>query len=458
MLSRFSRVTVNSMRRAQILTSQLAPNSFHGSRSQSLLNNATTSFSTNQAGAPTGFKALQGQIPRDPVTGLFGFEASGHEDDEVITSSMAHFRSMVLHRPKQLNALNLNMVEYITQRLKVWDANPDVGMSIVRGVGPKAFCAGGDILALYKDKKSKNPQNLAQKFFHEEYRMNYLTSIVKKPYVAWLNGITMGGGVGLSVHSRYRVSTEKTMFAMPETAIGFFPDVGGSHFLPRLDGELGMYLGLTGARLSGSDIFHAGISTHHSYDERFEVVQTLLEDSRCAPADVEAALDAVSEQASRLAPFSLAPHLDTIDFCFGKDSVEEIIKALQQHVDQGKDAVFCKNALKLLADMSPTSLKVTFLQIRKGKFKDLKSCLKMEYRVAMNMMNDLNSDFYTGVHHVLVLKERNAKPKWNPPTLAEVSSEKVEAFFKKVEGMDDLDLSGLEDPNEIVRDSQVPRE
>jgi 3-hydroxyisobutyryl-CoA hydrolase len=403
---------------------------------------------------------------RDRVTGLYPHEVGGHEKDEVITSSTSHYRSLILNRPKALNALNLNMVNNISARLKLWDRSREVGVTVIRGVGPKAFCAGGDILALCNDKwnsaqgdskddgrqdsKLYKKGQLAQTFFQEEYRLNLLTSMLRKPYIPWLNGITMGGGVGLSVHSRLRFSTEKSVFAMPETAIGFFPDVGGSHFLPRLDGQLGMYLALTGARLKGADLFHAGITTNHAFDDRFEVFQSMLDDSMCFPETVERAIESVSELPSDLAPFSLEPHLDTIDYCFAKDSVEQIMEALQKHVSQGKDAAFCTKTLQTLKEMSPTSLKITFLQQRKGAEKNLKNCLKMDYRIAMHIVNNLKSDFYTGVNNMLVLKDRNNKPQWNPPTLQEVSDKYVESHFKEHEYMDDLDLTGVDNVEEIV--------
>eukprot|EP00003_Mantamonas_plastica_P022486 TRINITY_DN3838_c0_g1_i3.p1 TRINITY_DN3838_c0_g1~~TRINITY_DN3838_c0_g1_i3.p1 ORF type:complete len:316 (-),score=68.62 TRINITY_DN3838_c0_g1_i3:427-1374(-) len=186
------------------------------------------------------------------------------DEPEILEESNTNVKTFVLNRPKALNALNLPMVRTLTEQYKMWDQNPAANMIVLKATGERAFCAGGDIRSIYDSVKGDNSgQNtLAQDFFKEEYQLNHLIGTLSKPHVALINGITMGGGVGLSVHGTFRVATENTMFAMPETAIGLFPDVGGSFFLPRLQGELGMFLALTGQRLKSSDVKHAGIATH----------------------------------------------------------------------------------------------------------------------------------------------------------------------------------------------------
>lgn len=177
-------------------------------------------------------------------------------------------QKVILNRPKALNALNLPMIRKLTPLYKVatanrkaWQQDDETSLILMKGAGEKAFCAGGDIVAI-----AKGDEQVQRQFFAEEYVLDYLTHTTTKPQVAILNGITMGGGVGLSVHGRYRVATPTTLFAMPETGIGFFTDVGGSHFLPRLPGFYGMFLGLTGHRLKGREVLDCGIATHYCAD------------------------------------------------------------------------------------------------------------------------------------------------------------------------------------------------
>lgn len=181
---------------------------------------------------------------------------------------------ITLNRPKFLNALSLNMIRQIYPQLKTWEQDPDTFLIIIKGAGGKAFCAGGDIKALSEAKKAR--QNLTQDLFREEYILNNAIASCQKPYVALIDGITMGGGVGLSVHGQFRVATERSLFAMPETGIGLFPDVGGGYFLPRLQGKLGYFLALTGYRLKGRDVHRAGIATHFVDSEKLRVLEEEL--------------------------------------------------------------------------------------------------------------------------------------------------------------------------------------
>ena len=359
------------------------------------------------------------------------------QDGEVHTNSLASLREFVLNRPKQLNALTLNMVRELTPRLQAHEVNDDVNTYIIRGVGDKAFCAGGDVVALHKAGSSGKVKD-ALTFFREEYRLNYLVSRLAKPYIAWLNGVTMGGGVGLSVHGRFRVATENTYFAMPETAIGFFPDVGGSHFLSRLENDLGTYLALTGARLRGSDTVHAGIATHFAGSLEFPNVFSALVDGHDREVTTLEALGAVSVPIKELPPFTLAPHMDCIQRCFSKDSVEDIVDALKAET---VDKTFAADTLKTLQRMSPQSLKVTLRALRQGASLDLDECLQMEYDMAAKMM--LSRDFYEGVGKVLLSKDRKARPEWLHHSLAEVTPQVVDAFFKPTTLSDPLSFEGV---------------
>ena len=303
-------------------------------------------------------------------------------------------------------------------------------MCVPAGAGEKAFCAGGDIRAVTEAGEAGLP--LAQDFFKYEYSLDYATSVFPKPYVAIVDGITMGGGVGVSVHGPFRVATERTLFAMPETFIGLFPDVGGSHFLPRLQGELGMFLALTGHRLKGRAVHHAGIATH------FVAVETLpqLREKMAAlcphlltldPQErlqaVRGLLDSFHEESEGVdsEPFSLEPLLGLINSTFSHETVEGILEALQ--VEGGE---WGAKQVDILAKMSPTSLKITHHQLRRGAgMGSLAESLEMEYRMSQACMR--GHDFYEGVRAVLVDKDNS--PHWNPPTLQEVTEDIVGQHF-----------------------------
>lgn len=207
-----------------------------------------------QRNIPTGFRAMSSSAERTVICEEFG------TDKGVIT----------LNRQKALNAINLDMVRQIYGAMRAWQANKN--LVIIKGAGDKSFCAGGDVRTLVES----GPVPSSRNFFREEYNLNALIGSYKPDYVALVDGITMGGGVGLSVHGKYRVATERTMFAMPETAIGLFPDVGGGYFLPRLQGKLGLYLGLTGFRLKGKDVAKAGIATHFIESKDLEALEKEL--------------------------------------------------------------------------------------------------------------------------------------------------------------------------------------
>lgn len=212
------------------------------------------------------------------------------------------------------------MVRKIYKHLKKCEKSKS--LMIIKGTGEKAFCAGGDVRALV----DAGPTDESKSFFREEYTTNALIGNYKIPYIAIIDGITMGGGVGLSVHGKYRVATDRTLFAMPETAIGLFPDVGGSYFLPRLQGKLGIYLGLTGHRLRGGDVYHAGIATHYCESSKIPELETAL--LNCPDADdVPDILEKFQSQPEK--PFSLAPVLEQINKHFSASSVEGILESLQ---------------------------------------------------------------------------------------------------------------------------------
>lgn len=340
----------------------------------------------------------------------------------VLLGSADKARRITLNRTKVLNSLDVAMVRAITPAYREWNQDPRVAVVLIKGAGPKAFCAGGDIVAVREAGLRGESVVEVVQFFKEEYILNHLIATAPKPQVALLNGITMGGGVGLSVPGRFRVATDHTLFAMPETGIGFFPDVGGSWFLPRLPGHLGMFLALTGARLKGKDVFEAGIATHFVPAARMEELEVAL----CAVTEskaVEGILDSFSEQ--REGKTSYAPHLDRINSIFALGSVQSMVEALEALAGDGSD--WATGVLKTLHRASPFSLMVTFDQMQRGRAcASIAECLQMEYRMTVRFMKD--GEFYEGVRNLLVDKEKT-RAHWKHSTLAEVPASRVAAVF-----------------------------
>jgi 3-hydroxyisobutyryl-CoA hydrolase len=270
-------------------------------------------------------------------------------------------------------------------------------------------------------------------FFREEYQLNYLIGTYKLPYIALIDGITMGGGCGLSIHGDFRVATEKTLLAMPETALGLFPDVGGSFFLPRLPGKLGMFLALTGYRLKGADVFHSGLATHYVESKNIPEVEselTKLPRSDCKNEKIDKILSKFTPD--HVPGFSLQSHLETINNTFNGKSVENIVEKLKAKGDD-----FAKKQINELMKMSPTSLKVTYQQLINGSVSNFPSVFTMEHRMGYHFLEA--HDFYEGCRAILVDKDRN--PKWNPSKLEDVSADEVNRYFGPVKGVDDLILA-----------------
>ncbi|KAK2839478.1 hypothetical protein Q5P01_013218 [Channa striata] len=356
---------------------------------------------------------------------------SSHVEPEVLLEKVGRVGVITMNRPKVLNALNLTMIRQIYPQLKKWEQDSETDIIVIKGAGGKAFCAGGDIRAVTE--AGKVGDSLAQDFFREEYILNNAIGTCKKPYIALIDGITMGGGVGLSVHGRFRVATEKTLFAMPETAIGLFPDVGGGYFLPRLRGKLGLFLALTGFRLKGRDVQRAGVATHFVESKKIPDLQKELVGLKSPSADdVSRVLDSFQTQSSLDSekPFVLERHMSDIDRLFGSSSVEGIMQNIKADGSE-----FAKKQAETLSKMSPTSLKITHKQLQLGASLSLQEVLVMEYRLSQACMR--GCDFYEGVRAVLVDRDQN--PKWNPSTLEEVSEQSVDQCFSSL-GEKDLAL------------------
>uniref|UniRef100_A0A8C2AKW1 3-hydroxyisobutyryl-CoA hydrolase n=1 Tax=Cyprinus carpio TaxID=7962 RepID=A0A8C2AKW1_CYPCA len=343
---------------------------------------------------------------------------SSKAGSEVLFEKVGNAGVITLNRPKALNALNLTMIRHIYPQLKKWDKDSETDLVIIKGAGEKAFCAGGDIRAVTEAGKAGD--SLAQDFFREEYILNNTIGTYQKPYVALIDGITMGGGVGLSVHGQFRVATEKTLFAMPETGIGLFPDVGGGYFLPRLQGKLGLFLALTGIRLKGRDVQRVGLATHFVQSDKVIYIET----------------DQYTGKFIRkyLAILRTGPVIFLIVLIvfrlFSAGSVEEIMENLKKD-----GSAFALKQTETLSKMSPTSLKLTFRQIQEGARMSLQEVLVMEYRLSQACMR--GHDFYEGVRAVLIDKDQS--PKWKPSTLSGVSEQAIEECFSSL-GERDLKL------------------
>jgi len=333
------------------------------------------------------------------------------EEAEVLFERRGALGLITLNRPKALNALTQGMCVAIKAQLDEW-AKDDAFKSVaIRGNGDRAFCAGGDIRALYESGKAKTPYAL--QFYRDEYILNATIKRYPKPYIALIHGIDMGGGVGVSVNGSHRIAGESMVFAMPETGIGLFPDVGGSYFLPRCPGQLGMFLGLTGARLKTTDSLYAGIATDFVPMAHWEMLLTALADGTAPDTAIAGLKDSVPGT-------FLAEHRDAIDRTFGQGSVEDILAALDaEHTDWAQDTA---NTIRA---KSPTSLKIAFRQIREGKSLSFDECMKMEYRMVNRIV--AGHDFYEGVRAVIIDKD-NA-PKWQPAALSGVSDADVGAYF-----------------------------
>jgi enoyl-CoA hydratase len=317
---------------------------------------------------------------------------------------------IILNRPQALNALTLPMIRGCAKVLRQWQDEPHVHAVVIEGAGERAFCAGGDVRAL-RQFELDGEHHKAETFFREEYELNLMIATYPKPYIALIDGICMGGGIGVSVHAPYRVATEHAAFAMPETAIGFFPDIGATFFLPRLPGELGTYLGLTGTRMQGSDAVHAGLATHFVPRSGLQAL------SQALAADGPGAL---GSHVTTLHAFSLAAQRTAIDQCFGAASVGEIVQRLEALGEE-----WSNKALGMLRTVSPSALCWTLEALRRGANLTLPQCQAAELALTRTTMR--HPDFAEGVRAMVVDKDR--KPNWRPGRIEEVDPAVIAGMF-----------------------------
>jgi enoyl-CoA hydratase len=345
-------------------------------------------------------------------------------DDDILFGREGGVATVLLNRPQALNAFTLGMYRRFDPALHAWATDPDIHAVLIEGAGDRAFCAGGDVRTVYEAGKGiSGDPSFTSVFFAEEYRIISFIHHYPKPYVAIIDGITMGGGAGVSVNGAYRVATEKTMFAMPETGIGLFPDVGATRFLNLCPGQIGRYLGLTGARLGAADALYCGFATHFAPRERVPELRAALTgiawDAGQESSQVEAVLARFTADAGL--PL-LAAKRDVIDRCFAGDSVEAILDALQAETG---DPQWAAETRALLLTKSPTSLRITLRQLILGRGLDLEDALRLEYRMTQHVM--AADDFYEGVRAALVDKDQ--KPRWRPASLTEIGARATESYF-----------------------------
>jgi enoyl-CoA hydratase len=340
-----------------------------------------------------------------------------HEGDVIVRAERT-LRRITLNRPKALNALTLDMAVTMTKYLRAWAADPDVGAVLIDGAGERGLCAGGDIRALYDAAKSKSP--LPEQFWSIEYHLNVLIARYPKPLIAVMDGVVMGGGVGVSAHASHRIVTERSAVAMPEVGIGFFPDVGASFLLARAPGYLGTYLALTGDRMNAADAIFCGFADAHIAAARLAELPSALANCRTAD-DVRAKL---GEMSAPPIPGKLQAAQQWIDSCFDADDVEAIFgRARSTDLDEAHAA------LATMQKASPTSLKVTLRNVRAAlSFERLEESFQQDYRIALACI--AGHDFIEGIRAAIVDKDRN--PKWRPDRIEDVTAEIVDRHFMSV--------------------------
>ena len=337
---------------------------------------------------------------------------------------------VTLNRPQALNAVTLGMVRAFTRRLRQWRDDPAITRVVLTAAGGRAFSAGGDIRALY-DAGTGGRHDEMLAFYGEEYALNTMIKHYPKPYVALIDGIVMGGGVGLSIHGSHRVAGDRYLFAMPEVGIGFFPDVGATWFLPRMPGRLGAYCALTGERLNAADGLAASLATHRVSSARFAE----LRDALCGEVSVDALLAAFAEPTGEAV---VARRRETIDRLFQGEGIEDILSALDMAaVAGGPNAQFAEATAAAVRGKSPTSLKLALAQIHAGKALTFGACMQTEFRIVSRIIH--GHDFYEGVRAVIVDKDNS--PRWRPAALRDVTRCTVERHFAPLQPGEPAELT-----------------
>jgi enoyl-CoA hydratase len=352
------------------------------------------------------------------------------KEDELVVTNEGALGVIRLNRPKALNALTLDMVRFMNAALDRFEADASIGMILLEGAGERGLCAGGDIRSLYDSIRAGG--DLGKVFWREEYILNARIAALRKPYISIMDGVVMGGGVGLSAHGAHRVVTEKTQLAMPETGIGFFPDVGGTWLLSRAPGQLGAYYGLTGNSMNGADAIRCGFADSLIPAEKLgELRQALIRlGSKANNGMVRGVL---AHYALPRGPAPIDEHRKVIDVAMARDSAADILSAFERDFSE-----FSQGVARTLKSKSPTSLKLTLRLLREAKAStSLRQCLVREYGAALEIF--ISHDFPEGIRAAVIDKDRN--PKWSPASLADVTPAMIDAYFVP-RGADELVIPG----------------
>lgn len=344
--------------------------------------------------------------------------------EQVKTYSENRIGRITLSRPDALHALNEPMCAEILAALEHWRRDDDVLMVMIdHQEGTRGFCAGGDIRMLKESGAGDCSE--ARSFFATEYRMNAAIKSFPKPVLAIMDGVTMGGGVGLSVHGSHRIATEHTLFAMPETGIGLFPDVGGGWFLPRLSGELGTWLALTGSRLKGADVVAARIATHYMPSELINPLKKSILGADLSLGAAQMLNEILARLSHAVSTGSFEPYLDEINTCFVGDDAETILSALE-----ASGSAWAGQQAKFLRSKSPETVKLALRQLREGACcKTFEDNMRMEYRIGWRKV--ASHDFQEGVRAVIIDKDN--MPVWSPAQLADVSEADIARYFEPLD-------------------------
>jgi enoyl-CoA hydratase len=331
--------------------------------------------------------------------------------DEVLARVENRVGLIVLNRPKAINSLTDSMVNTIQSTLSAWERDDDVSAVMISGAGERGLCAGGDVVAIYHSARADGEQ--ARRFWHAEYLLNSHIGRYSKPLVALMDGMVMGGGIGIGAHANTRVVTDTSKLAMPEVGIGFIPDVGGTYLLARAPGLLGLHAALTGAPFSGADAIAMGFADHYvRHDRLADFTTAVVRDG------VDSALDGYETEPP---PSPLVAQRDWIDECYAGKTVADIVSALRRH-----ESPAAGDAAEMIATRSPSALAVTLRAVREaGRLDTLEDALRQEYRVSCAALR--SHDLVEGIRAQLIDKDRN--PKWSPASLAAVSDADVDAFF-----------------------------
>jgi len=340
------------------------------------------------------------------------------QTEEILLDRIGSAAVIRLNRPKALNSLNLSMVRVMRDAMERFAGDPDISCVILKGEGERGLCAGGDIRVIHEAGKANDPD--VTRFWREEFPVNYMISRYEKPYVALMDGIVMGGGVGIASHGRHRIVTERTRLAMPETGIGYVPDVGATWLLPRAPGEVGTWMGLTGEIIGAADAIYANLADVNIPSDRLNALAEALGELKGGASDEQ--VRAVIERFAVMPGESqFAVHRGVIDRAFGFDTVEEIVAALAK-----EEGEFAARTREIISKRSPTSLKLALKMLRLGRqSSSLVECLEREFTAGSEILR--NHDFYEGVRAAIIDKDRN--PKWRPARLEEVRDADLEPYL-----------------------------